>query len=35
MHQEIMNNDNLEKTIVLNDINTLEKEIYDIEKDQD
>ena len=30
-----MNNDNLEKTIVLNDINTLEKEIYDIEKDQD
>lgn len=34
MHQTIMKSDELEKTIVLDDINSLEKGIYDIEKDQ-
>lgn len=35
MHQKIMKEDYLEKTIVLNNIQSLDKEIYDIEKDQD
>ena len=30
-----MKEDYLEKTIVLNNIQSLDKEIYDIEKDQD
>lgn len=33
MHQEIMKDDNLEQTIVLDNISSLEKEIYDYEKD--
>ena len=33
MHQEIMKDDNLEQTIVLDNISSLDKEIYDYEKD--
>lgn len=35
MHQEIMNDESLEQTIVLENISSLDKEIYDIEKDLD
>ena len=34
MHQSIMKDTELEKTIVLNNVQELEKKIYDIEKDQ-
>lgn len=35
MHQEIMQDESLEQTIVLDNISSLDKEIYDFEKDLD